>query len=69
MDANFSTGMQDYANMRQGIVELMDGFDPVPNGRVTGGLRWTNIERRAAAERLGLDLRDSTYDSDTGVEA
>jgi hypothetical protein len=40
--------------MRQGIHELMTGFDPVPDATTTADLGWSDAERRAAATRLGL---------------
>jgi hypothetical protein len=47
--------MHDYAEMRRGIHELMTGFDPVPDARTTADFGWSDAERLAAAERLGLD--------------
>ena len=47
--------MHDYADMRRGIHELMTGFDPVPETGTTAAFGWSESERRAAAERLGLD--------------
>ena len=46
--------MHDYAEMRQGIHDLMTGFDPVPDAKTTADLGWSDAERRAAATRLGL---------------
>ena len=47
--------MQDYAEMRRGIHQLMNEFDPVPDVGTTAAFGWSETERRAACERLGLD--------------
>jgi hypothetical protein len=46
--------MHDYAEMRRGIHDLMAGFDPIPEGRTTAEFGWSEAERSAAAERLGV---------------
>lgn len=50
--------MHDYAEMRQGINDLMTEFDLIPDRRTTAAFDWSEAERRAAAERLGLVARE-----------
>jgi len=47
--------MHDYADMRRSIHELMSEVDPLPENETTAAFGWSEAERRAAADRLGLD--------------